>query len=46
MLILDDLLVNERKVIEILVKGNIKKMLEDVKKIYDLIKFGDLEGVF
>ncbi|MCH2049789.1 MAG: DNA polymerase III subunit alpha [Trichodesmium sp. ALOHA_ZT_67] len=45
-LVPDDLPANERKAIEILAKGNTKKMPEDVKKTYDLIKSGDLEGVF
>ncbi|NES89823.1 DNA polymerase III subunit alpha, partial [Okeania sp. SIO2B9] len=45
-LVPDELPANERKAMEILARGNIKKMPEDVKKTYELIKSGDLEGVF
>ena len=45
-LVPDELPANERKAMEILARGNTKKMPEDVKKTYDLIKSGDLEGVF
>ena len=42
----DQLTVSERKAMQILAKGNTKKIPDDVKKTYDLIKSGDLEGVF
>ncbi|MDJ0516994.1 MAG: DNA polymerase III subunit alpha, partial [Trichodesmium sp. MO_231.B1] len=45
-LVPDELPANERKAMEILARGNTKKMPDDVKKTYDLIKSGDLEGVF
>ena len=45
-LIPDELPELERKAMEILAKGNTKKMPEDIKKTYELIKSGDLEGVF
>ncbi|MDY7007848.1 MAG: DNA polymerase III subunit alpha, partial [Cyanobacteriota bacterium] len=46
LLVPDELPANERKAMEILARGNIKKMPEDVKKTYELIKSGDLEGIF
>ncbi|NEP79349.1 MAG: DNA polymerase III subunit alpha, partial [Okeania sp. SIO3B3] len=45
-LVPDELPANERKTMEILARGNTKKMPEDVKKTYELLKSGDLEGVF
>ncbi|MGB3511036.1 MAG: DNA polymerase III subunit alpha [Microcoleaceae cyanobacterium] len=45
-LIPDDLPASERKAMEILAKGNTKKMPEDINKTYKLIQSGDLEGVF
>ncbi|MGD1804333.1 DNA polymerase III subunit alpha [Dapis sp. BLCC M126] len=45
-LVPDELPANERKAMEILARGKIKKIPGDVKETYDLIKSGDLEGVF
>ena len=45
-LIPDDLPAEERRVMKILAKGEIKKKQKEVDETYKLIKSGDLEGVF
>ncbi|MGB3404791.1 MAG: DNA polymerase III subunit alpha [Microcoleaceae cyanobacterium] len=41
-----DLPGNERKAMEVLARGNTKKLPEDIDKTYKLLARGDLEGVF
>jgi len=43
---LDELPLGERKALEILAKGSIKKLPEDVQKTHRLLEDGDLEGIF
>lgn len=43
---LDQLPLDERKALEILAKGKIKKLPEDVQKTHKLLEAGDLEGIF
>ena len=42
----DDLPSEERRNMEILAKGETKKLREDIKKTYNLLEKGDLEGIF
>jgi DNA polymerase-3 subunit alpha len=41
-----DLPADERKAMEVLARGNTKKLPEDIDKTYKLLARGDLEGVF
>ncbi|PZV26811.1 MAG: DNA polymerase III subunit alpha [Snowella sp.] len=43
---LDELPLGERKALEIMAKGSIKKLPADVKKTHSLLEDGDLEGIF
>jgi DNA polymerase-3 subunit alpha len=43
---LDELPLGERKALEIMAKGTIKKLPTDVKKTHTLLEDGDLEGIF
>ncbi|MEB3309929.1 MAG: DNA polymerase III subunit alpha [Snowella sp.] len=43
---LDELPLGERKALEILAKGTIKKLPQDVKNTHKLLENGDLEGIF
>jgi len=43
---LDELPLGERKALEIMAKGTIKKLPADVKKTHTLLEDGDLEGIF
>jgi DNA polymerase-3 subunit alpha len=43
---LDQLVLGERKALEILRKGRFKKLPEDVLKTHQLLESGDLEGIF
>jgi DNA polymerase-3 subunit alpha len=43
---LEQLPLDERKALEILAKGKIKKLPEDVQKTHKLLEAGDLEGIF
>ena len=43
---LDELPLGERKALEIMAKGSIKKLPKDVKKTHTLLEDGDLEGIF
>ncbi|MEB3122259.1 MAG: DNA polymerase III subunit alpha [Snowella sp.] len=43
---LDELPLGERKALEIMAKGSIKKLPTDVKKTHTLLEDGDLEGIF
>lgn len=43
---LDELPLGERKALEILARGSIKKLPPDVKKTHTLLEDGDLEGIF
>ncbi len=43
---LDDLPLEERKALQILAKGAIKKLPNDVNKTHHLLEEGDLEGIF
>ncbi|MFM7438582.1 MAG: DNA polymerase III subunit alpha, partial [Snowella sp.] len=43
---LDELPLGERKALEIMAKGSIKKLPTDVKKTHSLLEDGDLEGIF
>ena len=43
---LDELPLAERKALNIVAKGSIKKLPEDVKKTHKLLENGDLEGIF
>ena len=42
----DNLPRDERKNMEIVAKGNIRKLRDDIKKTYELLGKGDLEGIF
>ncbi|MGC9526918.1 MAG: DNA polymerase III subunit alpha [Limnospira sp.] len=41
-----DLPANERRAMQILAKGQIKKMPEDIQKTYKILELGSLEGIF
>jgi len=43
---LDDLPLGERRALQILAKGTIKKLPEDVQKTHQLFRDGNLEGIF
>ena len=43
---LDELPLAERKALNIVAKGSIKKLPDDVKKTHKLLEDGDLEGIF
>jgi DNA polymerase-3 subunit alpha len=43
---LDTIPLAERKAMQILAKGNVKKLPDDIQKTYDLLERGDLEGIF
>ena len=43
---LDQLPLDERKAVAIRAKGSVKKLPPDVKKTYELLEAGDLEGIF
>ncbi|MBD0345191.1 MAG: DNA polymerase III subunit alpha, partial [Coleofasciculus sp. Co-bin14] len=43
---LDQLSLDERKAFQILEKGEIKKLPQDIKETYKLLERGDLEGIF
>ncbi|AFY77588.1 DNA-directed DNA polymerase III PolC [Pleurocapsa sp. PCC 7327] len=43
---LDQLPIDERKALQILAKGEIKKLPPDVEKTHKLLESGDLEGIF
>lgn len=43
---LDSLPLQERKALQILAKGELKKLPEDVEKTHKLLEAGDLEGIF
>ena len=43
---LDELPLGERKALEIMAKGSIKKLPKDVQKTHTLLEDGDLEGIF
>lgn len=43
---LDQVPLAERKAMKILAKGDVKKLPPDIKKTYDLLEKGDLEGIF
>ena len=43
---LDQLPLDERKAVAIRAKGAVKKLPPDVKRTYDLLETGDLEGIF
>ena len=43
---LDQLPLDERKAVAIRAKGSVKKLPPDVKRTYELLEAGDLEGIF
>jgi DNA polymerase-3 subunit alpha len=43
---LDQLPLEERKALQILAKGNLKKLPADIEKTHKLLERGDLEGIF
>lgn len=43
---LDQLPLDERKALQIVAKGTVKKLPEDIRKTHKLLEDGDLEGIF